>query len=179
MDNGLAYPAVGFFSFQYVYSTGQFVLPGVNCQGFNVTSGATIGKIWSGDNGTNADAPTQLSGNATGPAPLNVTSTTPSNDSSGLGGGAIAGIVVGVAVALLGAFAIVLIFLRRRWKRRTPSVNDQSEPLWMNNISNRQQHEKPLGTYVSPSEAEERILRGELPNESLAPRINELPSETP
>ena len=172
MNNGLTYPALGFFSFQYVYSSGQFVLPNINCQGFNVTKTGTSGKIWSG-NGTSAPN-TQLPANATGPLPADQSNDSSPSNSNSLGTGAIAGLVVGVAAALLLIFAALLFFLRRKWKRNSIHPNGSGGPLWMyQNIQNQQGQEKAV--QLSPFESGGATLRGELGDDQVI--HNELPAE--
>ena len=170
--------SLGLFSFQYVYPAGQFVLPGVNSQGLNVTRTGTPGKVWSGtDDASSADAgeSSPLTANTTGLLPAGPSNTPSSNDSNGLGTGAIAGPVIGIVAALLLMFGAVLCFLRRKWKQNSYHSTGSGEPLYMYKNIGKNGFEKTPGLPIGPIESGGATLHGELFDERYA--SSELPGE--
>ena len=123
---GLTFPAVGFFALFYLTSDGS-VINGPGSLGFNVsnTNPLTQGRLWSEDGSDTAlSNPPEPSATLSSAFTTTVTvaaatvsgSETAALPSGGLGAGAIAGIVVGVALFLLAIFFIVLFLLRRSWQ---------------------------------------------------------------
>ena len=167
---GTTYPATAWFALFYLLSNGTIV-NGPGSLGFNVSSNhpQDAGRLWSEDESdTSLSSPAEeTSARAVRqPAATVTTSAVPSGgvqEASRLSDGAIAGIIVGIAMTLVAVFAAVLFLMRRRWKTTR---------------TNREVPVVPPGIYEKeqprtlPTEVDSRQLKSELPAEKAVNLIS-------